>query len=194
MFPVILLYAESALSEALKLSGAFWKQTLTAFVRHPGVVLLFAAPVAIERAWALLRARPVPTWWLPSLEAVVYLWRLLMCLVAAWVVLSPAQTAALRAVLRSNARIQTTIGRAGATMGNQLWLLLWEIVFCAAAFFLLNWLLNAVASLGARSLNMDTHLKETRQGALVSAARNLLLVPVALIYLAVVLRDVLARS
>lgn len=189
-----LLYAGSALTEAWRLSEAFWTQTLRAFAHHPAIILLYAAPVAIERAWAALRSRPIPAAWLPAVEALVFLWRLLMCAVAAWVVLTPAQRASMRTILRSNASIQRTLQLLGAKLGQQLWLLLWETVLCLAAFFLLNWLVTAIARLLLRGLNVEREQKKHRRVAFSAVARNLVLVPLALIYVAVVVRSVLTHT
>lgn len=189
-----LLYAGSALTEAWRLSEAFWTQTLRAFAHHPAIILLYAAPVAIERAWVSLRSKPIPAGWLPSVEALVFLWRLLMCAVAAWAVLAPAQRASLRTILRSNASIQGTLALLGAKLGQQLWLLLWEIVFCAAVFFLLNWLVTAIARLSLQGQNVETEQKKHQRVALSAVARNLVLVPLALIYVAVVVRSVLTHT
>jgi hypothetical protein len=191
---VTLLYAGSALTEAWQLSEAFWTQTLRAFAHHPAIILLYAAPVAIERAWAALRSRPIPTAWLPSVEALVFLWRLLMCAVAVWVVITPTQQISLRTILKSNTSIQGTLELLGAKLGQQLWLLLWEIVFCLAGFLLLNWLVTAIARLLLRGLNVEREQKKHQRVALSAVARNLVLVPLALIYVAVVVRSVLTHT
>ncbi|HEX5234830.1 MAG TPA: hypothetical protein VFW25_05810 [Silvibacterium sp.] len=186
--------AGSALNQAWHLTGGFWRQTLTAFSRHPGIVLLYAAPAAAERVWVLLRTKPVPAWWLPSLEAVVILWRLLLCAAVLWIVLTPAQAASLHKTLTSNAMIQSKLSGFGQTLGQQLRLLCWEIVLYVGAFALLNFLLNSLARLWSGNSNSDLERRQNERIALASVARNLFLVPLALIYIAVVVRHVLART
>lgn len=117
-----------------------------------------------------------------------------MCAVAAWVVLTPVQRTSMRTILRSNASIQGTLQLLGAKLGQQLWLLLWEIVLCLAAFFLLNWLVTAIARLLMRGLNVEREQKKHQRVAFSAVARNLVLVPLALIYVAVVVRSVLTHT
>lgn len=182
---------ESTLVEAWRLSRVFWTQTLTAFAQHPGIVLLYAAPPATARAWLLLRTKAVPAWWLPSLEALIALWRLLMCVVAVWVVLTPAQMAALQHTFTSNALIQSMLDTLGENFGNQLWLLVWEIAIYLVAFFLLTWLLDGMARLWVRGLDMDAERKLHQRQAVSAVTRNLLLAPLALIYAVIVIRQFL---
>ena len=181
----------SALAEAWRLSKVFWTQTLVAFAQHPSIVLLYAAPPATARAWLLLRTEPVPAWWLPSLEALIAVWRLLMCAVAVWVVLTPEQLANLQHIFTSNALIQSLLDQLGERFGQQLWLLFWEIVLCLAAFLLLSWLLSRMARLWVQGLDIDREHKLHQRQALAAVARNLFLVPLALIYAVVVVRQFL---
>lgn len=182
----------SALVEAWRQSRLFLAQTLTAFAQHPSVVLLYAAPPATARAWLLLRTKPVPGWWLPSLEALIAVWRLLMCVVALWVVLTPGQMDNLQHIFTSNALIQNLLDAIGENFGQQLWLLFWEIVICLAAFFLLNWLLGRMARLWVQGLDIDLEHKLHQRRALVAVARNLLMVPLVMIYAVVVIRQFIA--
>jgi hypothetical protein len=177
----------TAFTGAWHLTGVFWKQTLSAFAHHPGIVLLYAAPVATERAWVQLRPQSVRAGWLPSLEALIMLWRLVMCFVAVWIVLTPAQVVALRASFASNVLIQDTLDSFGQKVARQLWLLSWEFVFYLAAFFLLAWLLSAMARLWARDLDIAADQKKNERLALAAAARNLLLAPLAMIYAAILI-------
>jgi hypothetical protein len=151
-------------------------------------------PAAAERGWVLLRTRPVPAWWIPCLDALLILWRVLMCAVALWVVLTPSQTATLRDVLASNTLMQAKLDGLGMAIGRQLWLLAWEILLYIAAFSLLNLLLSLLASMWARRQNVDPGRKENQRAALAAIARNLLLIPMALIYIAVVVRYVVGRN
>jgi hypothetical protein len=178
----------SAFTGALKLSVLFWQQTLTAMAQHAGIILLYAAPPATVRAWILLRTKPVPAWWLPSLEAFVALWRLLMCGVAVWVVLTPAQMNALRGTVTSDASIQVRLSRLGEIIGRQVWLLAWEIVLFAAAFLLLCLFVNLVARFWIQGQDADPIRLRTQRAAFATVGRNLLVYPLALIYIVVVVR------
>lgn len=191
---MLALATESALHEAWRLSGEFWRQTLFAFARHPGVILLYALPAAAARAWALLRTEPVPQWWLSLLEALVIVWRLLMCVITVWIVLTPKQAATLRNILASNARTQDKLEHLGAIVGNRLVLLSWEIILFCAVFFLLIGLVNASARLWRGGRAVELEQRQHERLALAAIARNLLLVPLALIYAAVFLRSVFLRA
>lgn len=172
----------------------FWRQTLTAFARHPGIVLLYAAPVATERAWLMLRTKADPAWWLPSLEALSVIWRLMMCAVAVWLVLTPSQWATMKASLTDNALLQTKLDGLGETVGRQLWLLMWEVVLFVAAFALLIWMVSIMARLWVRDLEMDAEQKKHQRMAVGAVARNLFLFPLALIYVAVAIRHILTGA
>jgi hypothetical protein len=184
----------STFTEAWRLTGTFWLQSLAAFARHPGLVLLYAVPAAAARAWVLLRTRPVPAWWIPCLDALLILWRLLMCAVALWIVLTPPQIATLRATLTSNSLLQSKLDGLGVTVGRQLRLLSWEIALYVVAFLLLNWLLTLIARLCIGARKIAPERKKNQRVALAAILRNLLLVPLALIYVAVVIRDIVSRS
>lgn len=182
----------SALGEAWRLSKAFGTQTLAAFARHPGIILLYAAPPATIRAWILLQVEPRKAWRLPWLEAFVAIWRLFMCVIAGWAVLTPDQMRNLQTTLTSNALFQAKLDHVGEIMGKQLWLVSWEVVICVAAFCLLNWLLSTAARLWVRGQDLEPEQKKRQRLALTSVARNLLLIPLAMIYGVVLIRNVLA--
>lgn len=187
-----LLISPSSLPEAWQMSAAFWKQSFAAFATHPGIVLLYATPVALERAWVVLRNRPVPARGLPWLEAMVNLWRLMLCAVAVWVVVTPAQAAYLLKILTSNTLIAATIDSLSASLGNHFWLLAWEIAFCLAACIVLNFLLSGFARIWVMGQDIDHEEKKHRRMAVTALARNLILVPLALIYVVVVVRQVVS--
>lgn len=184
----------SSLAESWRLTEAFWAQTLSAFVRHPTIILLYALPVAVERAWALLRTRPIPAWWIPSLDALVVLWRALLCLVALWVVLTPAQDSSLWSMLTNNAVIQSRLSGLGESIGRQLRLLGWETLFYLIAFLLLNWLVSLVARLSFWNRDLDPQRRDNQRAAIATIGRNLVLVPLALIYVAVMIRDTMIHT
>jgi hypothetical protein len=182
------LYAGSSLTNAWKLSGLFWKQTLSALADHFGVILLYAAPPATVRAWVLLRNKSVPAWWLPSLEALAAVWRTLMCVVAVWVVLTPEQMDSLRGTIVSDASVQAKLSRLGEILGRQTWLLWWEIAFFAAAFLLLSWLISLIARFWIQGRESVPAQRNAQRAAFAAVARNLLVYPLALIYIVVAIR------
>jgi hypothetical protein len=186
-----LLQTEFALP-AWQMSAAFWKQTFAAFLSHPGIVLLYATPVALERAWVVLRNRPIPAVSLVWLEACVNLWRLLLCAVAVWIVVTPAEAAYLLKILQSNTLIQATIDSLSLSLGDHVWLLAWEIGFCLAACIVLNLLLSGVARIWVMGQDVEPEEKKNRRVAATAVARNLILVPLALIYVVIVVRQVLS--
>lgn len=181
---------ESALAVAWQMSGVFLTQTLIAFAQHPGIVLLYAAPPATERAWVLLRSKPIPAWWLPSMEGLVAIWRLLLCAVALWVVLTPVQIAFLRGALTSSATFQAALDTFSENVNKGPDPLLWELAFFLAVFFLLNWLLSLIAHFWIEAPDLEQERRENQRLALAAVARNLLLIPLALIYVAVVVRHI----
>ena len=187
-----LFQTEFAMSQVWQMSAAFLKQTLAVFSEHPGIVLLYATPVALERAWVVLRNRPIPGASLAFLEAFVNLWRLLLCAVAVWIVVTPAEAAYLLKILQSNSLIQATVDSLSLSLGKHLWLLVWEIGFCIAACFVLNFLLSGFARLWVMGQDVEPEQKKNRRIAVTAVARNLVLVPLALIYIVIVVRQVLS--
>jgi hypothetical protein len=160
--------------------------------QHFAIILLYAAPPATYRAWVILRTKPVPAWWIPSFEAFVAVWRLLMIGVAVWIVLTPAEMAALQATITSNAQAEDILDHLGQVLGNQLWLVSWEVALFVTALLLLSLLLNLMARLWVRGLDMDFERKKDQRMALSAAAINLLVVPFALIYAVVMIRHALS--
>jgi len=161
-------------------SVQFWAQTGMAVARHPLVVLACAAVPAAERAYLLLHTEPIPRWSLTLLEGLLTVWRVLLCIGALWVVLSPERWQAFWSRFSDNDAMQKSLQHLGAYLGQHLHVVLWELVLFAAAFLLLNyalvWTGRGVARLGALRA-------ADRQRAFVSVLRNLVLAPLALIYL-----------
>jgi hypothetical protein len=178
----------SVFADAWQLSRTFWTQTLTAWAQHFVIVLLYAAPPATYRAWVILREKSVPAWWLPALEALIAVWRFLMIALAIWIVLTPAELATLRAAVTSNDQFQDILYHLRQAVGGQTWLLAWEIVFFLLAFLFIAWLLSLMARLWVQGTDLDRERKIIQCKALSAAARNLLLVPVAMIYVVVAIR------
>ena len=173
------------------MSATFCVEMLSAFARHPAIILLYAAPPATFRAWTQLRTEPVPSWWLPPLEMLVLVWRLFMCAVAVWVVLTPPEMDELQATLVSGSSLMGTFDRLGQNAAMELSPLVWEIAIFAAALVLLNWLFSLIARAWLLGQDLDYEHKLTQRHAMTAVIRNLLLVPLALIYVVVVVRYIL---
>jgi hypothetical protein len=164
----------------------FWAQTGMAVARHPLVVLACSAVPAAERAYLLLHEDPIPRWRLTLHEAVLTVWRILLCFCALWVVLTPEKWRAFWSRFSDNDAMQKSLQHLGAYLGLHLHVVLWELFLFAAAFLLLNyallWMGRGLTRLGA--------LREAdRQKAFGSVLRNLVLVPLALIYLVELLQQ-----
>jgi len=127
-----------------------------------------------------LETRPIPGWRLTLLEAILTLWRILICVAMVWVAVSPERWALLRAQFSGNTAAQMALQRMGTYLGDHLHAVLWELFFFAAAFLLLNYLLV----LASRALLPPGNKRK----AFVSVLRNLVLVPLALIYLVQILQ------
>lgn len=161
-------------------SGEFWVQTGMAVARHPLVVLVCAVVPAAERAYLLLETKPIPAWKQSLLEGLVTLWRVLLCVGMVWVAVSGERWQLLRSHFSGNATAQMALQRMGIYLGDHLHVVLWELFFFAAAFLLLNYLL---VLLSRALLPPDVLRTRSRRKAFVSVLRNLVLVPLALIYL-----------
>jgi hypothetical protein len=166
-------------------SGEFWAETGMAVVRHPLMVLLCGAVPAAERAYLLLETRPIPWWRLTLLEGILTLWRILICVAMVWVAANPERWALLRSHFSTNETAQIALQRMGAYLGDHLHVVLWELFFFAAAFLLLNYLLVLMSR---ALLPPDVGGIRNRRTAFVSVLRNLVLVPLGLIYLVVLLQ------
>lgn len=173
----------SAFAEAWRMTAALWTKTLSVFAHHILIVLLYAAPPATYRAWVLLRSRPVPAWWLPSLEALFIVWRMLMLGIAIWVALTPPQLANLRAAFTNEVLLQEGLGHLGENLGNHVWIVAWQALFFFLALLLFTLLVGYGAKLWMQGQDIPADRKDVRCAALASAARNLLLAPIAMIYI-----------
>ncbi len=167
-------------------TGEFWEQTLLAVARHPLAVLGCSVVPAAERAYFLLESKPIKRWRLAALEAVLTVWRVLLLVVAVWVALSPAEWLALKQRVTNPDELQLSLQRTGAYLGKDLHVLLLELLFFVAAFLLLNFILVLVVRGLAKVI--AALRSPIRQKALVSVLRNLLLVPLSLIYLVEIFR------
>jgi hypothetical protein len=97
-----------------------------------------------------------------------------------WVAVSGERWQLLRAHFSENAAAQTALQRMGTYLGDHLHVVLWELFFFAAAFLLLNYLLVLMSR---ALLSPDVPPTRNRRKAFVSVLRNLVLVPLSLIYL-----------
>jgi hypothetical protein len=167
----------------------FWWQTGVAVAAHPLAVLFCAAVPAAERGYTLSQKEPIPRARLVLLEATVTLWRLFLCWVAVRVALSRPEWLHLREQAMSLAGWQLAMQRIGIHLSSHLRVVFWEIVLFFAAFLLLNallgWLLQLLASVSRNWLRVTQHRK-----AAASVLRNLILAPLAVVYLVELLRPV----
>lgn len=167
-------------------TGEFWAQTLQAVARHPLALLGCSIVPAAERAYFLLESKPIERWRLTALEAVLTVWRVLLLVVAVWAALSPGEWQVLKHRFTNSDEMQLSLQRTGAYLGKDLHVLLLELFFFVAAFLLLNFLLVLVVRVLAKIV--AALRSPLRQKALVSVLRNLLLMPLALIYLVEIFR------
>jgi hypothetical protein len=171
-------------------SEDFAQQTLTAVARHFPLLLAVAIIPAALRAYFILRARPTPHWEANLAEALLTIWRVLICVVAIWVTLTPHEWQAFKLRLHNSSQLQLAMQRKGAYLGHTLHILLWELLLFAVAFWLLRALLSVVATLAARSGSPER--RATRRKAFASALRNLVLAPLALIYVVTIVRQTIS--
>jgi len=179
-------FAPTGFTTAWHNSGEFWAETLSAVARHPLLIVVCAAVPAAERAYMLLETRPISRGRVALLDAVLTVWRILLCVGAVWVAVTPERWEAIRLHFSGNASAQRAMQQLGAYLGNHLHVVLWELAFFAAAFLLLNYLL-VLASRGLSHMGM-LQRKNARK-AFVSVLRNLVLIPLALIYLVELLQS-----
>ena len=173
-------FAPTGFAMAWHNSGEFWVQTGLAVARHPVVVLVCAAVPAAERAYLLLETRRIPAWKQSLLEGLVTLWRVLLCVGMVWVAVSGERWQLLRAHFSRNTAAQVALQRMGKYLGDHLHVVLWELFFFVTAFLLLNYLLVLMSR---ALIHPDILRPRDRRKAFVSVLRNLVLVPLALIYL-----------
>jgi hypothetical protein len=178
------------LSAAWHASKVLWQQTLAAAFHHlPLLAGVAAAPAAI-RSFLILESRPLRAWELNLAEAILTLWRVLICATAIWVTLTPREWAAFEQRLRHPDQFQMAVQHLGAHLGSALHLLAWEMVLLAFALWVIHVLLSLLADRLALRGDEDRHI--LRYKAWSSVLRNLILAPLALIYLASLAKDALA--
>lgn len=171
----------SPLAIAWQHTQEFWVQTLAVIGRHPVAVLICGVVPAAERAYVLVRGERFGRGVLALLEGLVMLWRILLCSVAVWAACSGQEWQALRAQVGAAAAWQVALGRLGFHLAHHLRMVLWELLFFFIGFLLFHqivvWCVRAVAV-------RNQWLREPRhQRAVRSILRNLILAPMAVIYL-----------
>jgi hypothetical protein len=179
----------SFLALAWRHTVTFWQQTGLTVLHHPWIVLACAAIPAAERAWVLLRGAWVGRGKLALLELFVTLWRVLLCAVAVWAACSGRELHSLTSQVGAMDAWQLAIGKLGAYMAHHLRVLVWELLFFAAAFLLLLRAVSAAVRVLARTSSWLRD--EQHQMALQSVLRNLVLAPLILIYIVEMCRPAL---
>lgn len=179
---------DSPLTLAWHHTGAFWVQTGLALAHHWFVILVCAAVPAVERGYRLLRARSASRSHLAFMDFLVTLWRVGLCVVAIWAGTSGREWHSLSARVGVAAAWQFSLEELGSYFAHHVRMLLWELVFFAIAFWAAGKLLDGVVRLSVRT---GVWVREAHyQQAAASVLRNLILVPLAVIYLVEMARPV----
>jgi hypothetical protein len=176
----------SPLAVAWRHTGVFWSQTAAAFVRHPVAILACAAIPAIERCYVLLHGTRLSRGPMAALELLVTVWRVILCAVAVWAACSGRELRALTARMGATAAWQMTLENVGAYLSHQVRAVLLEIVFLALVLLLAERI--ACWVVGSLSRRVQWFREHTHRQAVLSLWRNLILFPVALIYLVEMVR------
>jgi hypothetical protein len=168
-------------------SGLFCKQTGLAVAHHPLAILFCAAVPAIERGYVLLQTGAIPRLRLAVLEAMVTLWRILLCVVALWVALSTEEWQRFSQHVCVMQSWELALQHLGSHLGHHLRVVLWEYALFLAAFVLVNVAVSAMVRSMAETGNGWLWPQDHRR-AVISVLRNLIVVPLAVIYLVETLR------
>lgn len=175
------------LAAAWQHSMVFWQQTLAAVSHHwPALLAVVIIPAAL-RAYLTLKVRPIQRWELNLSEALLTVCRILICGVAIWALLSYPEWQTFKLRLRNPSQFQLAVQRLGASLGKSLHILLWELLIFAFGFWLLHILLSFLADCLARAKDPERHVVLYR--AIGSVLRNMILTPLALIYLVAMMRQ-----
>lgn len=167
---------------------AFWVQTLLTVARHPLLILLCAAVPAIERGYMLLRARKAGNGELALLDLLVTLWRVGLVAVAIWAASSGVEWRALSARWGAMTAWQLALSTLGTYFASHLRMILWELLFFAVAFWLGTRIVRGLVQMAA---GPGWWLRDRlHQEAAASVLRNLILFPLAVIYLVEMARPV----
>lgn len=181
MVTILVSRLESPLSLAWAHTQTFWLQTGAAIGQHPLALMVCATLPAAERGYVLLRGRNLGSGRLALLEALVTVWRFLLCAVAVWAACSGRQWRALQMEVGGAAAWQVALDRLGLHIAHHLRMVLWELVFLAVAMLLavtmVRWGMRALA-VGIQWLRETAHQTAAR-----SVVWNLLLLPAVVVYL-----------
>lgn len=179
---------ESPLALAWQHTGAIWVQTGLALERHWFVVLVCAAVPAVERGYRLLRARSASRSQLALMDFLVTLWRVGLCIVAVWAGTTGVEWRSLSARVGVLAAWQFALEELGSYFAHHLRMLIWELVFFALAFWAAGKVLDGLVRLTVRT---GVWVRQAPyQQAAASVLRNLILVPLAVIYLVEMARPI----
>ena len=178
---ILLVSSPYGFAAAWQHSKGYWQQTLMAVVHHLPLLLAVVIVPAALRAYLILKEQPIRRWELNLAEALLTVFRVLVCAVAIWVTLTPREWQNFKLRLRDTDQLQVAMQRLGAYLGKTLHMLIWELLLFAVAFWLLHLVLSIIADRLARTGN--TERRSLRYRALGSILRNLILGPLALIYL-----------
>lgn len=177
----------SPLALACSHTQVFWAQTGFAIAHHPLAVLVCAAVPAAERGYVLLRGGALDRSRLVLLEALATVGRILLCFVAIWAACSGKEWRALQSKVGTTAAWQIAADQVGWHLAHHLRMLVWELLFFALALWAGFLVIRGVVRGLARGW-----LRESRpQRAAIGVLLNLILVPVAVIYLVEMARPAL---
>ena len=175
------------LAEAWEHSRGFVWETVAAVTHHLPVLLAVSIIPAALRAYFILKERRLPQWEANLAEALLTVWRVLICVVAIWATLTPMQWRTFKLRLHDADDFQLAMQRTGAHLGRSLHLLFWELLLFAIAFWSLYAIISLIARLTARIGDPEHRVRRSK--AFGSILRNLILAPLALIYLVAILRQ-----
>ena len=181
--------SEWPLHQAWRHTGEFWIQVGATLAHHPVVLLVCAAVPAIERGFAYLHPGVLDRGRMALLEALVTLWRILLVAVAVWAASSGLLWQQIRRQASPMAAWQIALSQVGFQFAHHLRMVLWELLFLVLAvlviYLLVIWCVQALG----RSVPW---MREPRhRAATLSIVRNLVFVPVLVIYLVEMARPTL---
>jgi small-conductance mechanosensitive channel len=171
----------SPLSLAWRHTGIFWSQTATTLARHPVAILACASIPAVERWIVSMRGSRLSRGAIATLELLVTLWRVMLCVVVIWAACTGRELRELTAQMGAMAAWQVAIENVGVYLAHHIRAVLWELFFLAVALLLADriarWLVLAF------SRSVEWLREKSHRRAVLSVWRNLILFPIAVIYL-----------
>jgi hypothetical protein len=167
-------------------SGQFWAKTGTTFAHHWVPLLLCALVPAIARGYILLQRGSLRRGRVALFDLLVTISRVFLCAVAVWAACTGNEWRQLSSRWGAVAAWQVGLGLAGVNVAHRLRMLLWELLFFAVVFLLARQILRWAVQAG--SLPIPWLHESHRRRAALSVTTNLLLVPVAVVYLVEIVR------